>query len=164
MGVEHHLLRLAWTGSYERHSAVADDTAGQLERQLHAERDGARDRSLERRLCRNHRERGFHHRGAVDDAPGFDNVFPGTTANETFVGTPNSDVFVFDLGSGLDTINNFQQGADAIDLTAWGTSFVALAITKSGGNTTIDLDGVAADTDEIVLVGVTGLLASDFLF
>ena len=37
MGVEHHLMRLAWIGAYEHHAAVADPHVGDLRRRRHAD-------------------------------------------------------------------------------------------------------------------------------
>ena len=44
------------------------------------------------------------------------------------------------------------------------TSFSQLVITNDGVNTTIDLDETAPDINEVVVLNVVSLDASDFIF
>lgn len=79
-----------------------------------------------------------------------------------------ADVFVFNPGSGLDVIHDFETGQDRIDLTGYGVTDISeLDITNEFVNgewqAVIDLDGTAADVDEITLLGVDALSADDFI-
>lgn len=108
-----------------------------------------------------------------DTAIGGDDTLNGGAGNDTLWGdgtllddaTGGADVFVFDLGSGLDVIMDFEIDKDLIDISAYGiTAFSDLAIFVDADGTTIDLDGSVDDIDEIYLAGVSGLDADDFIF
>jgi hypothetical protein len=79
------------------------------------------------------------------------------------------DTFVFGVSVGRDQINDFRQGEDLIDLTAFSGSgigsFQALApriIEQADGTLiTLDIDGGVGNS--VFVAGVTGLGAADFL-
>jgi hypothetical protein len=76
-------------------------------------------------------------------------------------------VFVFAPGSGLDTIFDFEQGKDVIDVRDYGAqSFADLTIASSGGHSIIDLDGAAVDGagNEVSVLTIQTLFSSDFIF
>ena len=79
-------------------------------------------------------------------------------------GGAGDDLFRFASGDGADTIADFADGEDRIDLSGHTgiTSFSGLTITQSSGGVVIDLGG----GDQITLSGATvsALDASDFLF
>jgi hypothetical protein len=80
------------------------------------------------------------------------------------------DVFAFGVFNGRDQINDFRQGEDLIDLTAFAVqaigSFEALlpCIIEQADGTLITLDVGAGSGNSVFVAGVTGLAAGDFLF
>jgi hypothetical protein len=116
---------------------------------------------------------GLSHGGAVDGV----GTFPGLTdyfaeqgtiqignvgLNDTLLGFGGEDTFVFQDGSGSDTVNGFGIADDILDVSAWGAMDLSdLTIFESGGSTLIS----SADfTDTITVAGVTGLTAANFEF
>jgi serralysin len=92
-------------------------------------------------------------------------VISGGAGRDILSGNAGMDTFVFAKGSQTDTILDFQNGTDKIDLSAFGfTSFADLAhaITSKGAFTTINL----GNGDKIELAGIRAhqLDATDFLF
>lgn len=90
-------------------------------------------------------------------------VIDGGEANDGLTGGADTDIFVFEASHGNDTITDFEDGTDIIDLSALDgvTSFDDLTITASGndavintGQGTITLTGVSTDD----------LDADDFVF
>jgi Ca2+-binding RTX toxin-like protein len=117
--------------------------------------------------------------------PGHPAAFPGsiTGGTDTLIGGagddqlwggPNDDKFVFGVGSGNDTINDFNRGNlavgstatehDVIDVQAYGfgswTNLQA-AITYVSGNAVIDLPGTGAIT--LLNIPIDSLQQSDFI-
>lgn len=95
---------------------------------------------------------------------GFDTL-SGGEGNDELHGGGNWDTFVFENGSGQDTIYNFDvaNAFENIDLTALNgvTTFADLTISYSGGNALVDL----GNGSSITLVGVTGgLTENEFVF
>ena len=88
----------------------------------------------------------------------------GGVGADVLTGGAGDDLFRFAAGDGADTIADFADGEDRIDLRGHTgiTSFGDLTITQSSGDVVIDLGG----GDQITLSGVTvsELDASDFLF
>ena len=81
--------------------------------------------------------------------------------------TTGADVFVFAPGSNLDTIYDFEQGQDLIDVSAYGyTDFDELVITGDGN--VVDFDETPADLHELSVFSIDGsevtLVESDFIF
>jgi hypothetical protein len=76
-------------------------------------------------------------------------------------------VFVFAPGSGLDTIFDFEQGKDLIDVRDYGVqSFADLTVASSGGHSIIDFDGAAVDGvgNEVTVLTIQTVSSSDFMF
>jgi hypothetical protein len=76
-------------------------------------------------------------------------------------------VFAFAPGSGLDTIFDFEQGKDLMDVRDYGAQSLAdLTIASSGGHTIIDLDGAAVDGagNEVTVLTIQTVSSSDFMF
>ena len=92
----------------------------------------------------------------------------GEEGNDTLVGGSGDDTFVFQSGHGNDTIKDFEDGNDTIDLSAFSgiTAFSNLSgkITQDGDDTKIDLSDFGGG--EIVLEDFTStdLGATDFDF
>ena len=88
----------------------------------------------------------------------------GGGGGDVLTGGADDDLFRFDSGDGADTITDFTDGEDRIDLRGHTgvTSFGDLTITQPSGDAVIDLGG----GDHITLTGVrAGVLdGSDFLF
>ena len=75
--------------------------------------------------------------------------------------TGGFDRFVFRPGDGRDTIGDFEQGKDLIDVRRLSfDSFAELTITDDGSDSVVQLGGV----NQVTVLGVTGLAAADFLF
>ncbi|WP_018237170.1 metallophosphoesterase [Ensifer sp. BR816] len=80
----------------------------------------------------------------------------GGRGNDTLVGGNNTNLFVFRVGDGNDTIVNFRAGAgigDVLDLRAFGIDSAIefqQAATNQGSNVVVSLGG----TDQITLLGV----------
>ena len=106
--------------------------------------------------------------GADDDwiygGEGVDTI-TGGTGDDTLTGGAGADKFVFASGDGNDTITDFENGTDTIDLSAITaiTGFSALTITQVGDDTKIDL---GTNVGEIILEDFTStdLDATDFDF
>ena len=100
----------------------------------------------------------------IDGGEG-DDTLTGGTGNDTLTGGTGADTFVFASGDGSDTITDFENGTDTIDLSAVSeiSGFSDLTITQEGENTKIDL---GENVGEIILEDFTSgdLDASDFEF
>ncbi|MDE0512860.1 MAG: hypothetical protein OXI88_13845 [Gammaproteobacteria bacterium] len=97
-----------------------------------------------------------------------DNLFEGGAGADRLEGGEGADTFIFDRGHGEDTIADFTDGEDLIDLTAFGLSgFEELTSLSDSDGTTIDLtahpDGGGGS---ILLEGfdMANLDATDFTF
>ena len=94
-----------------------------------------------------------------------DDTITGGTGDDTLTGGAGADTFVFNSGDGSDSITDFENGTDTIDLSAISsiTGFSDLTITQVGDDTKIDL---GEDVGEIILEDFTStdLDATDFDF
>ena len=115
-----------------------------------------------------------------------DDVLTGDSGNDQLYGDADpaqiflpeaskfgADRFVFANGSGLDTIFDFENGRDLIDLTGFAgiTLFdqVDAQATQVGADTVVDLGAAAGgggDQDVLTLIGIVAadLDQTDFLF
>ncbi len=95
-----------------------------------------------------------------------DDMLSGGAGNDTLSGGPDDDTFVFAPGGGDDTITDFGNGDDRIDLSAFAdiTSFNDLSVEQQEGDVVIDLSGQGGGT--IIMSGfdIANLDASDFIF
>ncbi len=95
-----------------------------------------------------------------------DDVFAGGAGDDKLNGGPDDDIFVFTPGGGTDTITDFTDGEDVIDLSAFPgiASIDGLSMEQQEQSLVIDL----ADHEggSIILTGfdITDLDASDFIF
>jgi Ca2+-binding RTX toxin-like protein len=83
-----------------------------------------------------------------------DDILNGGAGADTLLGGSGADKFLFDHGTGQDTVGDFVSGTDKLDLSAFGfASFSAVqaATHDVGGNAVIDLGG----GDSVTLTGVT---------
>ena len=89
----------------------------------------------------------------------------GGSGNDRLAGGPGADIFVFAPGHGADTITDFTNTEDQIDLTAFDLSgFDVLTITSSTTGITIGLSTHDGGTILLEGVAMTSLDAADFLF
>lgn len=88
-------------------------------------------------------------------------VLTGNAGADRLTGGWGADRFVFAPGSGTDSVTDFQNGHDRIDLAAYGTRFANLTITAQTGGTLIRFGN-----DGVLLQGITPgqIDAGDFLF
>ena len=95
-----------------------------------------------------------------------DDTIDGGADDDTMWGGSGDDTFVFQAGHGNDTIKDFEDGNDTIDLTAFTavTGFSDLTITQDGDNTKIDLSSQGGGEITIEDFTSTDLSAADFDF
>ena len=117
--------------------------------------------------------------GGQESALNFENVIAGAgrstitgttgenrieagAGNDTMTGLSGADVFVFNLGDGVDIITDFENGIDLLDFTSTGINFTDLVIsTNSDGSTLVAYD----NGQQIELQNTTGLIdENDFVF
>lgn len=87
---------------------------------------------------------------------------------EWAVGTPaaafGADIFCFGLDNGTDTIHDYQQGKDRIDLSGKGiTDLLGFTMTIEGANLILGFGDASAD-GQITVIGVGQLTDADFIF
>lgn len=89
-------------------------------------------------------------------------TYIGSTGNDVMYGFAGDDTFVFDDGSAWDTVVDFDTDGDLLDVSGWGATGTGdLMMVSIFGDTYITAD---LFTDTIIVEGVTGLTASDFIF
>jgi serralysin len=105
------------------------------------------------------------------DAGDGNDVLHGGQGSDLLTGGAGADRFEFSGFNGTDTIVDFQQGLDKIDILGYGgvlNKFGDLAghISQAGADTHINLGGVAAGAGTIVLdnTQMASLSSSDFAF
>ncbi|MFM9487030.1 calcium-binding protein [Pseudomonas monachiensis] len=89
----------------------------------------------------------------------------GGTGNDLLIGGKGRDVFVFNAGSGADTIQDFKQGEDTLYIYGWTTTkTVTQTLQDNGLVVTFDTAGDGAHGGNITLLGQTTLLNNTDLF
>ncbi len=99
-------------------------------------------------------------RDVVDGGGGRDMVSGGRGADE-LTGGGGRDVFVFDTGDGRDTITDFRQRQDRIEIQSGADSFDDLAITQVGDDVLIRFSNVRITVEDDQIANFT---AADFIF
>ena len=96
---------------------------------------------------------------------GGDDMLEGGAGDDKLNGGPDGDTFVFAPGNGNDTITDFNDGDDNIDLTAFEdiTSFNDLSLEQQGDNVVIDLSEQGGGTIVLSDFVLANLDASDFV-
>ncbi len=89
----------------------------------------------------------------------------GGAGNDTLNAGDETDTFVFDLGTGSDTVANYDTAEDLLDVGAFfGSQADALAaVRQDGADTVIDLDTGAGDEVRLIGVDVGDLQADNFI-
>ena len=97
-----------------------------------------------------------------------DDTLQGGTSDDTMTGGTGADTFVFAENHGADTITDFTDGDDTIDLSAFAdiTDFddISRKITQDGTDTVIDLEDFGGGTITLEGFTSTDLTADDFAF
>ena len=95
-----------------------------------------------------------------------DDTLVGGAGDDEFFGDGGADTFVFGPGHGSDTIWDFTNGEDTIDLSGFATisGFHDLTITESDDGVTIDLTDFGGGTIFLVDVARSDLDTADFVF
>ena len=93
-----------------------------------------------------------------------DDTITGLGGDDTLTGGEGADTFVFESGHGDDTITDFTDGEDTIDLSAFTsiTGFGDLTVAQSGNDTVITIPG--GGTITLQDFTSTDLDAADFAF
>ncbi len=101
----------------------------------------------------------------LDGGQGDDQI-SGGAGKDALTGGEGADVFLFEVGSGKDTITDFEDGFDQIDLSglaAMGiTEFGQFGVSQQGLNTMISFNG--ANNVLLLDVDAAQIDASDFMF
>lgn len=85
-----------------------------------------------------------------------------TASSENLFGSMFDDTFVFDANWGDDTISNFTDGVDMLDLADTGLVFDDLTITQNGADTYIE--GVNGNSITLLGVSSSTVTVDDFIF
>ena len=90
----------------------------------------------------------------------------GGTGDDWLAGGSGDDTFVFEAGHGNDTIQDFTDGEDMIDLSAFNaiSGFSDLTITNDNGTAVIDLSSHAGGEIRLEDFDSSNLSADDFAF
>ncbi|MCY4037195.1 MAG: hypothetical protein OXF64_07080, partial [bacterium] len=90
----------------------------------------------------------------------------GGAGDDVMWGGSGADAFVFSAGDGHDVINDFESGADVIDLSSMCDieSFDDLNIRQDGANTVVVLSDLGTDSISLVDFDSADLSAADFIF
>lgn len=93
-----------------------------------------------------------------------DDILNGGTGNDQMTGGVGADTFVFETGTGVDVVMDFEDGTDLIDLSgvAGVTGFADLTITQVGAEAHIDLGN--GDLIRMAWTDAGQLDATDFVF
>ncbi|MCK5425092.1 MAG: hypothetical protein KAI89_06950, partial [Emcibacter sp.] len=86
----------------------------------------------------------------------------GGSGNDTLFGHNGDDVFVFDGIWGDDTVGDFTDGSDLIDLSDTDLTFSDLSIAQDGTDTVID-DG-SGNTITLTDITATDITTDDFIW
>ena len=94
------------------------------------------------------------------------NTIVGGAGGDDLTGGAGADTFVFESGHGDDTITDFTDGEDLIDLTGFAgiAGFSDLTVTQEGDDVKIDLTAHGGGTVLLEGVSLSDLDASDFVF
>lgn len=101
--------------------------------------------------------------GGNDDLKGQkgNDTLDGGTGDDNLSGNGGLDVFVFVANWGDDTIHDFNDGVEKVDMTGAGVSAGSFSVSNPGGNAIVDFGG----SDSITFIGEAGNIAvDDFLF
>ena len=95
-----------------------------------------------------------------------DDTIAGLAGDDTLTGGDGADKFVFASGHGNDTITDFIDGEDMIDLSAFTDigGFGDLTVTQVGNGVQIDLSGYGGGTITLQNFMLSDLDATDFVF
>jgi len=90
-----------------------------------------------------------------------DDIITGGAGEDLLTGGAGADIFVFGASDGIDTVEDFVQGRDVVDLSGAGVSFADLEITGA-----FDALITLSDGNTVTLLGVPGdsLTEADFVF
>ena len=95
-----------------------------------------------------------------------DDTLTGGTGNDTLTGGAGNDGFYYFPGHGNDTITDFTDGEDVINLTLFKdiTQFSDLSVSQDGADVVIDLSGQGGGTLTLENFALSDLDAADFTF
>ncbi len=89
-----------------------------------------------------------------------DDILHGGAGNDVIYAGGRQDLVVYGAGpQGFDLLSGFQQGGGLLDFRGSGVAFANLTLTTGGGNTQVQWAN-----GTVLVFGVTGMTAADFLF
>ena len=88
-------------------------------------------------------------------------VLVGGNGKDTLTGGSDSDIFKFNRTAGIDTITDFENGLDLIEITNGANRFNHLTITANGSDAVVTFGNVEITLENI---NVADLSAADFVF
>lgn len=98
---------------------------------------------------------------------GADTLYGGA-GDDTLIGGTGADVFYFGLGSGDDTVVDFELAADRLDVSTYFSSFAevqaAMAQVTQGGSTWTEIQLSDDATITLANINMADLTAGDFIF
>ncbi len=101
---------------------------------------------------------------ALEGGAGADR-FNGGPGSDRLSGGEDADIFVFVSGHGNDTITDFTDEQDLIDLTAFGLSgFQDLSVSSDANDVTVDLSPYGGGSILLAGFDIANLDATDFIF
>ncbi len=96
----------------------------------------------------------------IQAGDGSDRIIGGA-GSDVLSGGADADTFVFDIGDGIDTILDFEDGSDLLDFSSTGLSFADLAVSAENGDAIVQY----GPDDRIELQGLAGQISeADFIF
>ncbi|MDU8910676.1 calcium-binding protein [Aestuariicoccus sp. MJ-SS9] len=94
-----------------------------------------------------------------------DDTLEGGAGHDELSGGTGADTFVFSVVNGRDTLTDFEDGVDLLDVQALTLTGIAdLTITQDGADALISLDGSMGNTVRLTGVDIADIDAADFLF
>jgi Ca2+-binding RTX toxin-like protein len=137
-------------------SRVVDGTGNALGNNV----TGNGEANLLRGMAGNDTVSGMSGNDTLDGGSGRD-ILSGGKGNDRIIGGSGSDVFVFNRGDGTDTVTDFVNGLDVMQIANGAEKFADITVLDSGSNVTISFANVKVT---LLNLNHSSIDASDFAF